>query len=132
MVGHHWGSLNPKKCCTIALGWTPNSNGLLQLSKPSLAPDPIPTDFDQSCPPIKVVQMNEGVQYLGVYITGDCTTQPMEAHLWEKVLQYTVVFQKTPMTYWEASILYCACFVATIAYSLPMTWLLDNFFDKIH
>jgi len=38
--------------------------------------------------------MDEGIQYLGVYITGDRNTKPMEDHLLEKALQYTSAFKK--------------------------------------
>jgi len=60
--------------------------------------------------------MDEGICYLGVYIMGNQNTWPMESHLWEKAMQYTSAFQKTPMTHCEASILYCSCFVPALTY----------------
>ncbi len=76
--------------------------------------------------------MTEGIRYLGVYITGNCSTKPMEAHLWDKAMQYTKAFQKTPMTRREAGVLYRSCFLPALLYPLPATWLPDRFFDKIH
>jgi len=79
-----------------------------------------------------MVQMNEGVHYLGVYITGDRNTKPMEAHLWEKAIRYMSAFQKTPMTHCKVGMLYHSCFIPALAYPLPATWLPDMFFEKIH
>jgi len=76
--------------------------------------------------------MNEGVRYLGVYITGDRTTKPMENILWEKAIRYTSAFQKTPMTHREAGVLYRSCFLPALTYPLPATWLPDRFFAKLH
>ncbi len=76
--------------------------------------------------------MNEGVRYLGVYITGDRNTKPMEANLWEKATRYTSAFQKTPMTHREAGVLYRSCFIPAITYPFPATWLPDLFFEKMH
>jgi len=43
---------------------------------------------------IQFINMNEGVHYLGVYITGNCSTCPMETQLWDKALHYTSALQK--------------------------------------
>jgi len=56
----------------------------------------------------------------------------METHLWDKAMQYTLAFQKTPMTHHEAGILYHSCFIPALTYPLPTTWLPDKFFEKIH
>jgi len=76
--------------------------------------------------------MDEGIRYLGVYITGDRNTKPMEDHLWEKALQYTSAFQKTPMNHREAGVLYRSCFLPALTYPLPASWLPDRFFNRIH
>jgi len=95
-------SLHPKKCCAIAYKWQPDLHGILQLKKPSVLLDPIQTNMDHNQLPIHFVKMNKGVHYLGVYITGDCNTSPMETHLWDKALKYTAALQKTPMDCREA------------------------------
>jgi len=56
----------------------------------------------------------------------------MENHLWEKAVVYTRAFQRTPMTHWEAGVLYKSCFLPALTYPLPATWLPDRFFTKVH
>jgi len=126
------GSLNPKKCCAIAYTWIPDQHGILRLQTNTPEYEPIPTSSNNSRAPIKVVRMNEGIRYLGVYITGDRNTTPMENHLWEKALTYTSAFQKTPMNHREAGVLYKLCFLPALTYPLPATWLPDRFFERLH
>jgi len=62
----------------------------------------------------------------------DQNTKPMEVHLWQKTLLYTTTFQQTPMSCQEVIVLYRSCFILALTYPLPVTWLPDQFFDKIH
>jgi len=126
------GALNPKKCCTIAYTWQPDKCGILQLAK--MTPTSAPITFLNAGQHTQLLiwLMDEGICYLSIYFTGDHNTHPMEQHIWQKAQLYTVVFQWTPMTHWEAGSLYQSCFVPTLAYPLPATWLPDHFFDHIH
>jgi len=81
---------------------------------------------------IAINKNNQGTDYLVLYITADRNMQPMEAHLWKKVLTYTTAFTQTPMSQREASILYQSCFIPALAYLLPAMWLPDSFFEKVH
>ncbi len=75
---------------------------------------------------------NEGTRYLGLYITVDRNTKPMEQHLWKKALTYTTAFRRTPMSRRKAGVLYRSCFIPAISYPLLATWLPDSFFAKVH
>jgi len=126
------GSLNPKKCCAIMYSWNPDKSGILRLCKSLPDAASIPTSPDNSRTPIRLARMDEGIRYLGVYITGDRSSKPMEDHLWEKALRYTLAFQKTPMNHREAGVLYRSCFLPALTYPLPACWLPDRFFNRIH
>jgi len=39
---------------------------------------------------------HKGTCYLGLYITADRNMQPMENHLWQKAITYTIAFHWTP------------------------------------
>jgi len=79
---------------------------------------------------VPVSKHNEGTHYLGLYITVDRNTKPMEQHLWKKALTYTTAFRRTPMSRRKAGVLYCSCFIPALP--LPATWLPDSFFEKVH
>jgi len=76
---------NTKKCCAIAYKWNPDIHDILQL-KTKTPRNPIISTIDNSSPPIQFAKMDEGIHYLGVYIMGNQTTQPMETHLWDKAM----------------------------------------------
>jgi len=63
-------------------------------------------DLENNQSLIQFVTMNKGVRYLGVYITGDHSTCPMETQLWDKALCYTSALQKMPMDHREAGLIY--------------------------
>jgi len=46
---------------------------------------------------IPILMPNEGTQYLGIYITQNRTTKPMEDNVWKKAVLYTRAFQCTHM-----------------------------------
>jgi len=72
--------------------------------------------------------LQEGTCYLGVYITTDGSTKPMETHLWKKALLYTKAFQTMPMSKQEVvAVLYRLCFLPALTYLLPAMWLPDLF-----
>jgi len=86
------GALNPKKCCGMLYQWAPDNKGILQLcqledSNPITLSDATHEQLIHILPP------REGTRYLGLYITTDCNTKPMETHIWEKAILYTQVFQ---------------------------------------
>jgi len=83
-------------------------------------------------PTIPILAMAEGTCYLGVYVTHNGTTQPMENHIWQQAVTYTRAFQCTHVSCKEASILYRACFLPALTYSFPATWLSAKFLEQIH
>jgi len=125
------GSLNHKKCCTIAYQWKPDRHGILTLSQPDKI-NTITLKDTHNPQPIATIPLHQGIRYLGLYITGDCNTKLMEQHLWQKALTYTATFQCTLMSWQEVGVLYKSCFLPAMTYLLPTTWLPDTFFDKIH
>jgi len=86
------GSLNHKKCCALTYYWTPDWHGILTLSPPDNL-DTIILEDDTNQQPITNISLNQGTCYLGLYITGDRNTVPMEQHLWQIALKYTATFQ---------------------------------------
>jgi len=126
------GSLNAKKCCAITYTWTPDTFGILKLDNPDLTELSLNLEDNQNLNPITILQKHAGTRYLGLYVTGDRNTKPMEANLWQKAVTYTNAFQRTPMSRREANVLYRSCFLPALSYPLPATWLPDMFFDKIH
>ncbi len=125
------GSLNHKKCCTITYHWTPDRHGILTLSTPN-DHNMITLKGNNNPQPITNIPLNQGTQYLGLYITGDRNTKPMEQNHWQKALKYTATFQRTPMSQREATVLYRSCFLPALTYPLLATWLPYTFFDKVH
>jgi len=125
------GALNPKKCHAAVYTWTPDKHGILRLAaRPT--DDPITPDPNQPHEKIQILKPHHGTRYLGVYVTMNGSTKPMESHLWKKALLYTKAFQRTHMSRREANVLYRSCFVPALAYPLPATWLQLSFFDRIH
>jgi len=122
------GSLNHKKCCTIT--YHGNLTSLVSFNW-------IPWQlWKQRCSsattskPISILPLHEGTRYLGLYITSNYNTCPMEANLWQKAKTYTAAFQHTPMSCREAGVLYRLCFLPALTYPLLGTWLPDTFFIK--
>jgi len=81
---------------------------------------------------VPILSSNVATRYLGIYITADRTTAPMEAHLWAKAELYMTAFRHTPMNHRKAGVLYRSCFLPAFSYPLPATWLPDSFFEKLH
>jgi len=73
---------------------------------------------------------SKGTRYLGLYLTTDHNTHPIEEHLWQKALLYTMAFQRTPMSHHEVGVLYHLCFIPALAYPLLATWLPDQLLKK--
>jgi len=126
------GALNPTKCCCMVHTWMPDKFGILR-------PAPLPTDsihiaitMDPNSPRLPVLLPHEGTHYLGLYVNQFGTTQPMETHIWQKAVVYTMTFQRTHMSRREAGVLYRSCFIPALAYSLPAIWLPPAFLDRIH
>jgi len=103
--------------------WEPDNKGILQLCH-----------MDKERHPITLSNLHPhaGTRYLGLYLMMDQNTKPMETHLWDKALLYTQAFQHMPMNHHKAGVLYKSCFLPALTYPLPATWLLDQFFEKIH
>jgi len=91
------GALNPKKCCRIVYQWEPDKHGILCLIQPQLPTDYILIPNKNAQHPIPVPKVSKGTRYLGIYITANQNTKPMEQHLWNKALLYTQAFHQTPM-----------------------------------
>ncbi len=126
------GELNPTKCCGLIYHWEPDKDGILQLQRPDTPPDFLSLTKSTTQTPIPINQNNEGTRYLGVYITIDRNTTPMEQHLWSKAVLYTNAFRRTLMNRREAGVIYRSCFLPAMSYPLPATWLPDTFFAKVH
>ncbi len=126
------GELNPKKCCGLIYTWEPDKNGILRIKQPDLPTEFLTLTTNGNTQPIPISDNHAGTRYLGLYITVDRNTTPMEQHLWKKALLYTTAFRRTPMSRREAGVLYRSCFVPALSYPLPATWLPDAFFEKVH
>jgi len=126
------GALNPKKCCGMLYQWTPDKYGILRLCNPTADAPPIKLSDEDHSPTISMLKPNEGTRYLGLYLTTNRDTKPMESYLWDKAVLYMKALQHTPMNHREATVLYKSCFLPALTYPFPATWLLDSFFAKIH
>jgi len=78
--------------------WEPDKNGILRPADPD--PDllqirPDPTTPTQTIP---VLTAQEGTRYLGIYVTRNGHTKPMEDHVWKKAVVYTQAMQCTHMS----------------------------------
>ncbi len=125
------GALNPKKCHAAIYTWTPDKHGILRLATRT-NDDQIISDPNQPQERIQNLKPPDGTRYLGVYVTMNGSTKPMESHLWKKALLYTKAFQRTHMSRREANVLYRSCFVPALSYPLPATWLQLPFFERLH
>jgi len=126
------GELNPTKCCGMVYTWEPDTRGILKLAQPLLPADFLSITTTDRHQPIPIIAHHDGTRYLGLYLTADRSTRPMEQHLMKKAILYTTAFRRTPMTHREAGVLYRSCFIPALAYPLPATWLPDTFFAKVH
>jgi len=126
------GALNPKKCCGMLYQWTPDTKGILRLSRSDDTRHPITLSDAHPENDVHILPPHESTRYLGLYLTTDRNTKPMEAHLWNKAILYTQAFQRTSMNHREAGVLYRSCFLPALSYPLLAVWLPDQFFAKIH
>jgi len=100
------GKLNPNKCCGLLYNWEPDKHGILWLQQPDLPMDFLLLQTITDTQSIPIPKNAEGTCYLGLYLTIDRNTKPMEQHLWKKALIYTTAFRQTPMSHHEAGVLY--------------------------
>jgi len=100
------GKLNPNKCCGLLYNWEPDKHGILRLQQPDLPMDFLLLQTITDTQSIPIPKNAEGTRYLGLYLTVDRNTKPMEQHLWKKALIYTTAFRQTPMSHHEAGVLY--------------------------
>jgi len=105
------GELNPLKCCGLLYTWEPDQCRILQLKQPDPPAMFISLEPGIAQPTIAINKNHEGTHYLGLYITADQNTKPMENHLWKKALTYTTAFHRTLMSHCEAGVLYWSCFI---------------------
>jgi len=110
----------------------PDKHGVLKLQQPDTPPDFLSLPTGMSTQSIPINKPHDGTRYLGLYITANWNTVPMEQHLWNKALLYTTALRRTPMDHRKAGILYRSCFLPAMTYPLPATWLLDSFFERVH
>jgi len=113
------GALNPQKCVYALYTWKPDTFGILRLASMADEEITIAPCTQQPNQSIRPLGLNEGTRYLGVYVTRSGTTQPMEHHIWQKVVLYTQAFQRTHMSQHEAAVLYWSCFLPALTYSFP-------------
>jgi len=132
LVQSSGGELNPKKCCCASYYWKPDKYGILRLTNPDQNKSTVYRD--PACPnlTIPLLSIAEGSRYLGVYVTQNGATKPMEDHVWKQALTYTRAFQCTHMSRHEATVLYWSCFLPVITYSFPATWMPLTFLEHIH
>jgi len=69
--------------------WAPDKHGVLKLQQPDIPQEFLSLPHGTSTQSIPINQNTEGTHYLGLYMTVDRNTAPMEQHLWNKVLLYT-------------------------------------------
>jgi len=131
LVKSSGGALNPTKCCCAFYYWQPDKNGILCLTDPPPADSVITAEPGSSLTQLPVLALAEGTQYLGVYITRNGSTKPMEDHVWKKAITYMRAFQRTHMSHRKANVLYQACFLPALTYSFPTTWLSEKFLAQI-
>jgi len=110
----HGQCIEPPKNCATVYTWHPDKNGILQIAPSPPLPTPITLAENNAPTLININKMSDGVRYLGVYITRDRNTKPMEANLWKKALTYTAAFQRTLTNHHEVTILYRSCFVPAL------------------
>jgi len=103
-------TLNPQKCCCMIYSWTPAKLGILWPSNLPLEAATISVDSQQPPKHIKVLVFHGGTRYLGIYVTQNCMTKPMENHIWNKAVLYTKVFWCTHMSHCKVSVLYLFLF----------------------
>jgi len=92
LVHSSGGALNPAKCCCALYYWQPDHHGILHLTDPDPAASVITVEPGAASKSIPVLKLAEGTRYLGVYITRNGSTKPMEDHVWKKVITYTCAF----------------------------------------
>jgi len=92
------GELNPKKCCGLLYHWMPDKNSILHIQRPDIPPNFLTLEHDTATQSILISQNHEGTCYLGLYITVNRNTIPMEQHLWKKAVIYTNALRCTPMS----------------------------------
>jgi len=127
------GALNPQKCCCALYTWALDTSGIiLRFSTDDPRNIQITPCIQQPEKHIQVLKPNEGTHYLGIYVTRTGSTQPMQDQIWSKAILYTKAFQRTHMSRREASVLYRACFLPALTYSLPAMHLPDTFLEQLH
>jgi len=87
------GQLNPKKCCGLLYNWEPDKHGILRLQQLDIPPDFLALRTTTDIQSIPIPKNEAGTRYLGLYLTIDRNTKPMEQHLWKKALIYTTAFR---------------------------------------
>jgi len=92
------GALNPTKCCCMVHTWTPDKFGILRPAPPPTDSIHIAIMMDPNSRRLPVLLPHEGTHYLGLYVNQFGTTQPMETHIWQKAVVYTMAFQRTHMS----------------------------------
>ncbi len=121
-----------KKVLRHAVPLDPDKHGILRLHDPTTHAPPIMLEDNAQSPRIPLLCTHKGTRFLGLYLTTNCDTKPMETHIWEKAVLYTKAFQCTPMNWHEATVLYKSCFLPALTYPFPATWLPDSFLNNIH
>jgi len=124
--------LNPQKCCCAFYYWRPDKYGILRLTNPNQHESTVHLDPEHPNLTIPLLSIAEGTQYLGVYVTRNGATKPMEDHVWKQAVTYTRAFQCTHMSRHKATVLYRSCFLPAITYSFPATWMPPTFLECIH
>jgi len=81
---------------------------------------------------IPVLTIAKGTRYLGIYVTRNGSTRPMENHVWKQAVTYMRAFQCTHMSCCKANVLYRVGFLLALTYSFPATWLSEKFLECIH
>ncbi len=85
------GESNP--CTVHALKTVLTTELARWLHKPNDKQPTLSLSDDVNAHPIQILPPAEGTRYLGIYLTTDHNTKPMERHLWAKTVLYTQAFQ---------------------------------------
>jgi len=125
------GVLNPLKCVWLCFNWHIGAT-----SRPTIIPPPPHTQLNlmvQGHPPEAIPLLDPGTahRYLGVYLTtdGNCRT---ELNTFSKRnAQYVQLMRTCPFSRHEASTVYCQCYLPTVGYPLPATFMPPHRLHKI-
>jgi len=118
------GELNPSKCVWFHFFWRPDSRGMLHLTMPLATTPPIMLAVHNDPPVlIKRLEPSKAHRYLGVQITanGDYRT---ELQLFQqRNARFIGLLHQCPFPHRDVTVIYKQCYLPTVSYPLPATFM---------